>query len=204
VLSVSGRVLPSTLRNVRLVADIQLPHVVNEVRVEGESHIPEAAGRVRHVWLEPNNAPAFPPALKAILNADLIVIGPGSLYTSLLPNLLVLDLLAAIHSSRAIKIFICNVATQVGETDSYSCYDHVRALEEHVGEDLFDVVRCNENYSVPLPSGTEWVRADQRTISDARAYCADLLDEEHPWRHDSIKLGQVLMNLFYERTGPLS
>jgi uncharacterized cofD-like protein len=204
VLSVSGRVLPSTLHDVKLVADIQLPHVVNEVRVEGESNIPEAAGHVRRVWLEPNDAPAFPPALKAILSANLIVVGPGSLYTSLLPNLLVHDLMAAVHASRAIKIFVCNIATQVGETDSYSCYDHVRALEEHIGEDLFDVVLCNENHSAPLPAGTEWVRADQRTMSDARAYCADLLDVEHPWRHDSTKLGQVLINLFSERTGPLS
>ena len=204
VLSVSGRVLPSTLHDVKLVADIQLPHMLNEVRVEGESNIPEAAGRVRRVWLEPNDAPAFPPVIKAILNADLIVVGPGSLYTSLLPNLLVRDLLAAVHSSRAIKIFVCNIATQTGETDEYSCYDHVRALEEHIGEDLFDVVLCNDNNSAPLPSGTEWVRADSRTMTDTRAYCADLLDVEHPWRHDSEKLGQVLMNLFSERTGPLS
>lgn len=203
VLSVSGRVLPSTLHDVKLVADIQLPHMPNEVRVEGESNIPDAAGRVRRVWLEPNDAPAFPPVLKAILNADLIIVGPGSLYTSLLPNLLVRDLLAAVHSSRAIKIFVCNIATQTGETDEYSCYDHVRALEEHIGEDLFDVVLCNENHSAPLPPGTEWVRADPRTMTDARAYCADLLDEDHPWRHDADKLGQIIMNLFYERTGPL-
>lgn len=204
VLSVSGRVLPSTLHDVKLVADIQLPDAVNEIRVRGESAIPEVAGRIRRVWLEPNDAPAFPPALKAILNAELIVVGPGSLYTSLLPNLLVRDLLAAIHASRAIKIFVCNIATQTGETESYSCHDHVRALEEHIGEDMFDVVLCNQNHDVSLPRGTEWVRADQKTLTDARAYCADLLDEEHPWRHDSAKLGQVLMDLFAERTGPLS
>jgi uncharacterized cofD-like protein len=204
VLSVSGRVLPSTLHDVKLVADIQLPYMLNEVRVEGESNIPEVAGRIRRVWLEPNDAPAFPPVLKAILAADLIIVGPGSLYTSLLPNLLVRDLLAAVHSSRAIKIFVCNVATQSGETDSYSCHDHVRALEEHIGEDLFDVVLCNDNYSASLPAGTEWVRADSRTMTDTRAYCADLLNAAHPWRHDSEKLGQVLMNLFSERTGPLS
>ncbi|MEW5942063.1 MAG: gluconeogenesis factor YvcK family protein, partial [Chloroflexota bacterium] len=202
-LSVSGRVLPSTLHDVRLVADIQLPHVTNEVRVAGESRIPEAAGRVRRVWLEPNDAPAFPPVIKSILNAELIIVGPGSLYTSILPNLLVHDLLAAIHASRAIKIFVCNIATQSGETDEYSCYDHVRALEEHIGEDLFDIVLCNENHAASLPAGTEWVRADHRTLSDTRAYCADLLDEDNPWRHDSEKLGQALMNLFYERTGPL-
>ncbi len=203
-LSVSGRVLPSTLHNVRLVADIRLPHVVNEVRVQGESKIPEMAGRVRRVWLEPNNPPAFPPVLQAILNAELIVVGPGSLYTSILPNLLVPDLLAAIHASRAVKVYVCNIATQTGETDLFSCYDHVRALEEHIGEDMFDVVLCNDNYEAALGRTSSWVRADERSLSDERLYCADLINEEHPWRHDPVKLAQVLMDLFYERTGPLS
>lgn len=202
-LSVSGRVLPSTLHNVRLVADMRLPHVINEVRVQGESKIPEMAGRVRRVWLEPNNPPAFPPVLQAILNAELVIVGPGSLYTSILPNLLVPDLLAAIHASRAVKVYVCNIATQSGETDLFSCYDHVRALEEHIGEDMFDVVLCNENYEGDLGRTSKWVRADERSLSDERVYCADLSNEEFPWRHDSIKLAQVLMDLFYERTGPL-
>jgi len=204
VLSVSGRVLPATLHNVRLVADVQLPDVVNEVRVQGESKIPELAGRVRRVWLEPNNPPAFPPVLQAVLNADLIVVGPGSLYTSLLPNLLVPDLLAAVQASRAVKAFVCNIATQSGETDMYSCYDHARALEEHIGEDLFDVLLCNENYEGELAANARWVQADEKTQTDARVYCADLIDADRPWRHDSAKLAQVLMDLFYERTGPLS
>ena len=203
-LSVSGRVLPSTLHDVHLVADVLLPHAVNEVRVQGESKIPEAAGHIRRVWLEPNNPPAFPPVLQAILNADLIVVGPGSLYTSLLPNLLVPDLLAAIHASRAVKVYICNIATQVGETDLYTCHDHVRALEEQVGENFFDVVLCNENYECNLGSTSEWVRADEKSRADLRFYGADLMDADHPWRHDSVKLSQVLMDLFYERTGPLS
>jgi uncharacterized cofD-like protein len=202
-LSVGGRVLPSTLHEVRLVADMLLPHLVNEVRVAGESKIPEMAGTVRRVWLEPNNPPAFPPVLQAILNADLIVIGPGSLYTSLLPNLLVPDLLAAIRASRAVKVYVCNIATQPGETDLYSCYDHVRALEDHVGEDLFDVVLCNENNEGDLGSSAHWVRADEDGIRDSRIYYADLLETEHPGRHDSAKLVRVLMDLFYERTGPL-
>ena len=146
VLSVHGRVLPSTLHDVKLVASMELPHSINEVRVEGESKIPAMAGRVRRVWLEPDDASAFPPVIKAILNADVIVVGPGSLYTSILPNLLVHDLLAAIQASRAIKIYVCNIATQSGETDSYTCYDHVRALENHMGKDLFDVILCNDNY----------------------------------------------------------
>lgn len=203
VLSVNGRVLPSTLHNVRLVADVRLPFVVNEVRVEGESRIPEIAGRVRRVWLEPNDAPAFPPVIRALLNADMIVVGPGSLFTSLLPNLLVRDVLAAVRNSRALKLFVCNIATQPGETEAFSCYDHVRALEEHVGEDLFDIVLCNDNYEGNLLDAAHWVLADERSRSDVRLYTADLVDYDYPWRHDSLKLAQVVMDLFYERTGPL-
>jgi uncharacterized cofD-like protein len=204
VLSVNGRVLPSTLHDVKLVASMELPHSINEVRVEGESKIPEMAGRVRRVWLEPDNAPAFPPVIKSILNADVIVVGPGSLFTSILPNLLVQDLLTAIHSSRAMKIYICNIATESGETDSYTCYDHVRALEGHVGEDLFDIILCNDNYEGAINPASKWVRADEKTLSDSRSYSADLVDNEHPWRHDSLKLAQVIMDIFLERTGPLS
>ncbi len=176
VLSVSGRVLPSTLHNVRLVADMQLPNSLNQVRVQGESRIPKMAGRVQRVWLEPNNAPAYPPVIKAILSADMIVVGPGSLYTSLLPNLLVQDLLGAVQSSRAVKVYVSNIATQKGETDLYSCYDHVRVLEEHVGDRLFDVLLCNDNYQGQLLDDSQWVRADEKTLSDSRVRCADLVD----------------------------
>lgn len=203
VLSVHGRVLPSTLHNVKLVADVRLPYIVNEVRVEGESRIPEVDGRVRRVWLEPNDAPAFPPVIRALLNADMIVIGPGSLYTSLLPNLLVRDVLAAVQASQALKVFVCNITTQPGETQAFSCYDHVRALEEHVGQDLFDIVLCNDNYHVSTDDALQWVLTDERSRSDVRLYTADLVDYEHPRRHDSLKLAQSLMDLFYERTGPL-
>jgi len=202
VLSVHGRVLPSTLHDVRLVASMEVPHSINEVRVEGESNIPAMAGRVRRVWLEPDDAPAFPPVIKAILNADVIVVGPGSLYTSILPNLLVHDLLAAIQVSRALKIYVSNIATQAGETDSYTCSDHVRALESHIGEDIFDIILCNDDYKNEIGS-SQWVYADEKILSDSRSYCTDLVDDGHPWRHDSAKLAQVIMDIFYERTGPL-
>ncbi|HEU4744406.1 MAG TPA: gluconeogenesis factor YvcK family protein, partial [Anaerolineales bacterium] len=204
VLSVSGRVLPSTLHDVKLVADVQLPNVPNQVRVLGESSIPKVAGRVRRLWLEPNDAPAFPPALKAILNADMIVVGPGSLYTSLLPNLLVQDLLGAVNASRALKVYICNIATQSGETDLYSCSDHVRALEEHVGEHLFNIVLCNDNYEGQLNEGSQWVQTDEKIRTDSRLYCADLSDASHPWRHDSDKLARTLIEILDEHTGPLT
>ena len=203
VLSVSGRVLPSTLHDVKLVADMVLPNSLNQVRVQGESRIPKMAGRVRRVWLEPNDAPAFPPTLKAILNADMIVVGPGSLYTSLLPNLLVQDLLGAIRASRALKVYICNIATQSGETDVYTCHDHIQALEEHVGEDVFNVILCNDNYEGQLDDGSQFVQADERTLSDPRTHCADLSDVSYPWRHDSNKLAKTLFEILDEFTGPL-
>ncbi|HEY2982340.1 MAG TPA: gluconeogenesis factor YvcK family protein [Anaerolineales bacterium] len=203
VLSVHGRVLPSTLHDVRIVADMKLSHTLNEVRVEGESKIPAMEGRVRRVWLEPNDAPAFPPVLRAILAAEIIIVGPGSLYTSLLPNLLVPDVLAAIRASRALKIYVCNIAAQHGETDSYSALDHVLAVEEHLGGDLFEIVVCNDNNDERLARDLEWVRADERTRADSRVYTADLVDANYPWRHDSNKLADTLMDLYFERTGPL-
>ena len=203
VLSVSGRVLPSTLHDVKLVADMQLPNVPIQVRVQGESRIPKMAGRVRRIWLEPNNAPAYPPVIKAILNADLIVVGPGSLYTSLLPNLLVQDLLGAIQASRAAKVYVCNIATQSGETDTYTCYDHVRSLEEHIGDSVFDVVLCNNNYEGQLNEGSQWVRLDEKSLTDPRVRSADLTNKSFPWRHDSARLAETLMEIFGDFAGQL-
>jgi uncharacterized cofD-like protein len=202
VLSVHGRVLPATLRDIKLVADVQLPHTANQVRVEGESAIPAVAGRVRHVYIEPNNPAAFPPVIQAILAADMIVVGPGSLYTSLLPNLLVPDLLAAMRASRALKAYVVNIATQRGETTSYTCFDHIKVLEEHIGGDLFDVIVCNIRYDGTLPNDVDWVKLDEAAQAYP-IYGADVLDVEHPWRHDSPKLAQVLVDLLFERTGPL-
>lgn len=203
VLAVRGRVLPSTLNNVQLVADVVMPYAVNEVRVLGESQIPQSNGKVRRVWLEPNNPPAFPEAIQAILAADLIVIGPGSLYTSILPNLLVPDLVDAIRASRALKIYVCNVASQPGETDSYTCGDHVRALEEHIGAGLFDIVVSNHLFAGKLPSGIHWVDDEPDLDEDYTICRADLIDTLRPWRHDSQKLAEVVIDLFQERSGPL-
>ncbi|MCJ7658256.1 MAG: YvcK family protein [Anaerolineales bacterium] len=203
VLSVSGRVLPSTLHDVRLVADVELSHSDKEIRVKGESRIPESHGMVRRVWLDPNSPQAFPKALQAILHADMIVIGPGSLYTSILPNLLVPDIAAAIRASRGFKVYVCNVATEHGETDGYTCGDHVRALIDHVGDDLFDVVVSNKNYLGELPESIQWVETENELEMELPVYRSDLIDPERFWRHDSGKLAQVLMDLLQERTGPL-
>ncbi|NOH13488.1 MAG: YvcK family protein [Chloroflexi bacterium] len=203
VLSVSGRVLPSTLHDVRLVADLAMPGFSGEFRVKGESRIPEMTGEVKRVWLEPDSPPAFPAVIKAILRADLIVMGPGSLYTSILPNLLVPDLAAAVRSSAALKIYICNVATQPGETDDYNCGDHIRALEAHVGAGFFDMVVSNEVHMGTLPEGSQWVVAEDDLEAQYALYRSDVADEESAGRHDATKLTEVLINLLEERTGPL-
>ena len=203
VLAVHGEVLPATLHDVRLVADVSLPHTAGEVRVEGESRIPSFPGAVRRVWLEPNNPVAYPQVIQAILSADLIIIGPGSLYTSLLPNLLVPDITAAIRASRAMKIYVCNVATQKGETDHYTCGDHIQVLEEHVGGGFFDIVVTNSQTEGKLPGDIEWVIAEPDLSTDYSMYSVDLTDKIRPWRHDSAKLAQAIIDLYQQKTGPL-
>jgi len=203
VLSVHGRVLPATLHDVKLIADVALPFTVSEVRVEGESQIPRFPGRLHRIWLEPNSPPAYPEAIRALLSADLIVIGPGSLFTSVLPNLLVPDIASAIRSSRALKIFVCNVTTQPGETDGFTCGDHVRAIIDHAGEELFDILLVNSRFEGSLPEGYQWVMPEAELDSEYAVYRADLIDPEHPTRHDGKILSKVLMELLQERTGPL-
>jgi uncharacterized cofD-like protein len=202
-LAVHGQVLPSTLHDVKLIADKQPILSGQRVRVRGERNIGDTTGTVHRVWLEPNNAPAFPPAVAAILSADLIVVGPGSLYTSILPNLLVPDLVDAIRASRALKFYICNVATQPGETDGYNCRDHVKALERHLGSNLFNLVISNKSMLGSLPEGSDWVKTEDENEIEFPTYLSDLADIGNPWRHDSAKLAQVVIDLFFERTGPL-
>ncbi len=203
VLAVNGRVLPSTLENVNLVADILHSDNGREVRVNGESKITETAGSIRRVMLKPENPPAFPDAIRAILSAELIVIGPGSLYTSILPNLLVRDIAAAIKASQALKIYVCNVATQAGETDGFTCYDHIQVLEEHIEEILFDIVLVNNESPQKYNENVHEVVIDPELSMKYNVYEADLIDTEHPWRHDSFKLTDKLIDLLEERTGPL-
>jgi uncharacterized cofD-like protein len=204
VLAVKGRVLPSTLHDVRLVANVTVKDTPGDVLIRGESKITEAAGKVKKLWLEPNNPLAFPPALQAILSADLILVGPGSLYTSILPNLLVPDLTEALKASRALKFYVCNVASQPGETDDFSCGDHIRAIESHTKGAIFDLIVCNRNFNGELPAGVDWIRPEPNLDEQFSAYFADLIDNEKPWRHDSTKLAQAIMDLYFERTGPLS
>lgn len=202
VLAVRGRVLPSTLHDVKLIADLHQAGANREVRVKGESNIPTTPGKVQQVWLDPNNPEAYPPAIQAILGAELIIIGPGSLFTSILPNLLVPDIAAALKASRAYKFYVCNVATQPGETDGFSSYDHVRTIERHLGGRVFHLIVCNSKEMTGLPENVQQVLPELKLEENYAVYSANLVDEEQPWRHDAIKLARSIMDLFYERTGP--
>lgn len=202
VLTIRGRVLPSTLQDVSLLADKTPVMDVQAVRIEGESRISGAPGRIRHVYLEPNDPQAYPLTLQALLNAEMIVLGPGSLYTSLLPNLLVPDIAHAIRASRAFKVYVCNVATQPGETDGYGLVDHMRAIEGHVGSGLVDLVLVNDKQAGDLPPQIERVQAESGPLATP-VHSADLVDPQQPWRHDANKLAETLIALLEERTGPL-
>ncbi len=202
VLAIRGRVLPSTLENVVLTADIETAVGTGTKRVVGESQIPKAGGRIKRVHLEPANTPAYPPAVQAILQADLVVIGPGSLYTSILPNLLVPDIARALQETRANRIYVCNLATQPGETDNYTVADHVAVINKHVSfgkitkRGLMDAVLANNNFSVGADvGGGNTIFVDPVPPDVERMVAVDLVDENRPWRHDSQKLAQAIMEL---------
>jgi len=203
VLAIQGRVLPATLSDVALVADKAHGLDTQAFRIQGESQIPAVPGRIRRVHLEPNDAPAYPEAIHAILSADMIIIGPGSLYTSLLPNLLVPELADAVRVSRAFKVFVCNVATQVGETDGYDCAQHLLALEEHAGRDLVDVMLVSQSPTISMPKGTEPVVPPSGNGLPVALAVEDVADPFKPGHHDPAKLADTLLRLLEERTGPI-
>ena len=144
VLAVKGNVLPAANRAIVLKAEMKDGTIVT-----GESMIPKANGTIQRVFLEPSDIEPLPEAVEAINKADAILIGPGSLYTSIMPNLIVPKLAQAIVESKAVKLFVCNVMTQPGETDNYTVSDHLDAIYAHIGHHLFDYVIVN-NGEIPL------------------------------------------------------
>jgi len=203
VLGVAGQVLPATSANIALIADKTLAIAGEAIRIEGESRIPSIPGRIRRVQLEPVDPPAYPAAIQAILSADMIIIGPGSLYTSILPNLLVPRLAEAIETSRAFKVFVCNIATQKGETDHLNCCQHLEAIEAHIERNLVDMVVANDNLEHLPGDEVELVDPGLDQPISVPIYTTDLIDTHIPTRHDSDKLAETLIALLEERTGPL-
>jgi uncharacterized cofD-like protein len=205
VLAIKGEVLPATLSDVRLWAEL-----VDGRRIEGESNITEARGRIARIGCTPDNPPALPRALAAIQAAEYIIIGPGSLYTSVIPNLLVPEIAQAIARRRVPSVYICNVMTQPGETDGYSVADHIRSIDRVCGgQHVFDAVlvqrkppseRALRRYAL---EGATAVELDYDAVIQLgrRVIRADVMDEDPQTgyiRHDSERLARVLVR-WYER-----
>jgi uncharacterized cofD-like protein len=140
ILAIRGKVYPSTVAKVMLIGEMD-----DGQCIEGETQIAATKKKIARVWLRPENAQPLDEAIAAIEKADAIILGPGSIYTSIIPNLLVDGIIDAIDRSRAIKLYVCNVMTQPGESDGFTASDHVAALATHApGKRLFDLVLVNK------------------------------------------------------------
>ena len=209
VLAIRGCVLPATLSDVRLWAELE-----DGRRVEGESNIPEAAGRIARIGCTPENPPALPKAVEAIRRADYIIIGPGSLYTSIIPNLLVPGIANAIAATNAPCIYVCNVMDQPGETDRYTVGDHIEAIDRACGRRLFDTVLIQKDPPSPKAldryarEGSFPVAIDRDIVArlGRRVVLANVIDEDPRTglvRHHSQKLGRMLLR-WYDRLQELN
>jgi uncharacterized cofD-like protein len=206
VMAIKGHIMSSTLQDVTLCAELRelqpagatpdVPGPGGQVR--GESSIGKTGYPIERVWLEPNDPQAYPEAVRAILTADLVIMGPGSLFTSVMPNLLVPGIAQAVRRTSATRIYVANVATERGETDKFTLSDHVMALERHVGRGITDVVIANNRIETDftLPSGVDMVLPELALRnSTTRVIQADVADSEHPWRHDPRKLAEMVMRI---------
>jgi uncharacterized cofD-like protein len=196
VLAVRGLILPSTLQHVTVHARTEAG-----AEISGESNITLEGTRIDEVFLQPANVQANPETIRAILEADIVVVGPGSLLTSVLPNLLVDGIRQALAISQATKIYVCNVATQHGETDEFSVSYHFDTLVQHVGPGLFDYILANDNVAGPLPEAwhSEPVRIDTPIVDGARVITADVISEKNRYYHDSSKLAAAIMRIYNGR-----
>ena len=208
VLNITGRVLPVTNENVNLAAEFD-----DGTEIFGESHIREhklgTPRVIRRVRLLPEHSAALPACMEAVEQADLIVLGPGSLYTSILPNLLTDGLSEAISRSEAVRVYILNVMTEPGETEDYTASDHIRAIQRHTGARLFDFCLANDS---PIPpeiaeryalTGSVPVAldADAVTALGVELVTSPIADSSTQFvRHDSDALARALLNLYREHS----
>lgn len=206
VLAIRGKVLPATLSDVSLWAEMTDGRLI-----EGESNIPLAKGRIRTVGCIPANPPALPDAIAAIESADYIVIGPGSLYTSIIPNLLVPEIVTALAKAKVPRIYVCNIMTQPGETETYSVADHIEAIDRACGKKVFDAVLVQrkrppeemiEHYA---KENSHPVLVDREAIArlGRRVVIANIMDEAATSvRHDSQQLARVLLRWYTGKWQP--
>ena len=195
VLKVTGRIVPSTLVDVRLTADM-----ADGTVVLGETNIAASPKRIRDVQVSPAEPEAFDAATNAIRDAELTVIGPGSLYTSLIPNLLIPGIARALIESEEPVVYVCNIATQPGETDGYTLRDHLEAIDRHLPGLTIDYVVANSNMK---PLGPDFPSSELVEISDVgsftgRLITADLMNDGFRGHHDPVKLASVLMDIHQE------
>ena len=207
VLAVTGKVLPVTLDDMKLIAELENGNIV-----EGESIIPDEVikqkSKIKNLKIEPEKAKPLLDALMAISEADAIVMGPGSLYTSIIPNLLVEDIAECINKSDAIKIYISNVMTQPGETDDFTVSDHIKTLMKYSGKNSVEYVIAN-NGTIPkdieeryLSEGSKLVELDYDNIKDlgVKVVETDLVKITKGYvKHDSEYLAQVLMTTVLDK-----
>ena len=202
VLAIRGRIFPATTQMVTLKAELADGRVIS-----GETRISRSRVRIRRVRLEPRHVQPLAGALEAIRKADLILLGPGSLYTSIIPNLLVAGVADAIRKARATCVYIANIMTQPGETDGYSATDHVRAIHEHAGGSIFDwAVLNNQEISPKLlkrygKQGAAPVRVNLAELQKIGVRCVfdHLVEEGNVVRHDATRLSRLLLEEFVER-----
>ena len=196
ILRCRGTVLPSSPEPMKIIAELSDGRII-----EGESKIPEADGKIQRIYCEPEKPKVQPEAIEAIANAELIVFGPGSLYTSIIPNLLIPEIINAIKNSSAHKIYVCNIMTQPGETTSYSVSDHISALLKHSNcLDLLDGVIVNDRHPEKLlekykEKGQEPVYIDADIVQKLgiRLVARNLIKEENLVRHDSHLLARAVL-----------
>ena len=200
VLAVHGRIVPATMANLRLSVKLKSGQVIH-----GESKVVEAQGGIERLMIDPPEAEAHPMAVEALKEAQLIVVGPGSLYTSILPNLMVKGITEAIRSSSATKVYVSNIATQEGETEGYSVIDHHDALTRHTFPGIVDNMLANDNPRELGPNffGTP-VRYNGEPLNGTSLHLQDLIDSAHPVRHDSHKLARSIMEVYHESNKPRS
>lgn len=199
VLASKGRIYPATLNDVRLVAELE-----NGEEVRGETRITASRSPIKRLRLEPEQCLPLPEALAAIRTADIITVGPGSLYTSILPNLLVARVAGCIGESAAVKIFICNLMTQPGETDGYTARRHLEVVRRYAPEIRFDFVVVNDRPISDVQAaayaaegarqiGLSDHRLEEEFGDEAEIVRADLLDEGEKVRHSPDKLARVIL-----------
>lgn len=199
VLAIRGRIFPSTLSNVHLAAKL-----TNGRSVRGETRITASRTPIERLYLSPKRVTPYPAVIEAIEDADLILLGPGSLYTSVLPNLLIPEIAAAIAKSDAPRIYIANLMTQPGETAAYSLADHLRAISKHTPRRVIDWVVANHRRISPEVAKRYRLQGAEQVVIDLpelqklgyRVILDNLLDEHGVIRHNSGRLATLLLEEF--------